>query len=44
MFEEITYREIYFGEGWLRKYGSGWGWCSKMVLGPYGVGLWNNII
>ena len=26
------------------KYGSDWGgWCSKMVLGPYGVGLWKNI-
>ena len=25
------------------KYGSMWGWCSKMPRGPYGVSLWKSI-
>ena len=24
--------------------GGGWGWCTRSVNGPYGVGLWKNII
>ena len=40
---DIVHRDIFWWRVIEAKYGSDWGWCSKMVLGPYGVGSWNNI-